>query len=151
VIFLIQLLPQYLPSPNLNKCMADIMDQQLQRNLLHVFKIPEVFISSIFLACLAYPSLTTAVTGVSLSAYLKTLLACSIVNPSLTTAVTCVLLVHSEQLSPSSTCDRFPPPAIAPLHLRSLPSTCDRSLSPTIAYTPPVIAFPPPAIAPLHL
>jgi hypothetical protein len=42
VIYSIQLLPQYLPSPNSNKCMAD---QQLQRNLLHVFKIPEVFIA----------------------------------------------------------------------------------------------------------
>ena len=36
-----------------------------------------------------------------------------------------------------SSCDRSPPPAIAPLHLRSLPSICDR---PT----------PPAAIAPLH-
>ncbi len=70
------------------------MDQQLQRNLLHVFKIPEVFTSSIFLACLADPSLTTAVTGVSLSDYLRTLLACSMVHTSLTTVVPGVLLVY---------------------------------------------------------
>jgi hypothetical protein len=93
-------LPQYLQSPNFNEFMADQMDQQRQRNLLHVCKIPEVFISRIFLASsgsLAYPSLTTAVTG--------------------------VLLVssYSAQLSPSSTCDLSLPPAIAPLHLQSLP------------------------------
>jgi len=120
------------------------MDQQLQRNLLHVFKIPEVFISSIFLTCLVDPSLTTAVTGVSLGVYLKILVYCSMVHPSLITAVTSVLLVYSEPLSPSSTCNRFPLPAIAPLHLRSLPSTCGR-------FPPPAIAYPPPAIAPLHL
>jgi hypothetical protein len=74
--------------------MADPMYQQLQWSLLHVFKIPEVFISSIFLACLADLLLTTAVTGVSLVVYLKTLLACSMVHPSLTTAVTGVLLVY---------------------------------------------------------
>jgi hypothetical protein len=67
VIDLIQLLPQYLPSPNLNKCMADQINKELQRKLLHVFQSPEVFISSIFLACsLADPALNIAVTGVSL-------------------------------------------------------------------------------------
>jgi hypothetical protein len=43
VINLNQLL-QSLLSLTLNKYMADQMDQQLQRNLMHEFKIPEVFI-----------------------------------------------------------------------------------------------------------
>jgi hypothetical protein len=133
------------------------MDQQLQRNLLHVFKIPEVFISSIFLTCLVDPSLTTAVTGVSLGVYLKILVDCSMVHPSLITAVTSVLLVYSEPLSSSSTCDRFPLPAIAPLHLRSLPSTCGRSPPPAIASLhlrslhSTCDRSPPPAVASLHL
>jgi hypothetical protein len=128
VINLIQLLPQYVPSPNLNKCMADQMDQELQRNLLHVFKIPEVFIPSIFLACsLADPSLTTAVTGVSLGVYLKTL-SCLLNGPSLAhyCGHRCLALCSFTR----NRC-RLPPAAIASLQLRSL-SACD--LSPPPAY-----------------
>jgi hypothetical protein len=55
---------------------------------------------------------------------------------------TIVAFLHLRSLP--STCDRSTAPAIVSLHLRSLPSTCN--LSP-----PPTIAYPPPAIAPLHL
>jgi hypothetical protein len=114
--------------------MADQMDQELRRNLYHVFKIPEVFISSIFLACsVADPSHTIAVTGVSLGVYLKTL-SCLLNGPSLAhyRRHRCLALC----LFTRNRC-RLPPPAIASLHPRSLLSTCDRS--------------PPPAVAPLHL
>jgi hypothetical protein len=134
------------------------MDQQLQWNLLHVFKIPDVFISSIFLACsLAPPSLTTAV---------RCIARCLFEDSFLLAQWSIPRSLPRSPMSRSFTRHRcrFPPPAIASLHLRSLPppviahlhlpslsSTCNRFPPTAIALLPACDRFPPPAIAPLHL
>jgi hypothetical protein len=123
--------------------MAGQMDEELQRNLLHVFKIPGVFISSIFLACsLAYPSLNTAVTSVLLGVYLKTL-SCLLNGPSLAHYSS-----HRCLASLLETVAAF-------LHLQLLPSICNCSPGQLSCiyhhFTQPEVIQPQSVIAPLNL